>query len=93
MKWRATSGVLCDRRIPLKLKGKFYKTTVRPTMLYGVECQTIKRKHIYKMSVAEMRMLRQMCGKIKKDKIRNDRIRIHLKIVSIDVKLRENKFI
>jgi hypothetical protein len=25
-------------RVPQKLKGKFYKTTIRPAMLYGAEC-------------------------------------------------------
>ena len=38
IKWRNASGVLCDRRIPLRLKEKFYKTIIRPTMLYGSEC-------------------------------------------------------
>ena len=38
LKWRGASGVLCDKRIPLKLKRKFYKTAIRPPMLYGVEC-------------------------------------------------------
>ncbi|GKA21638.1 retrovirus-related pol polyprotein LINE-1 [Tanacetum coccineum] len=33
MKWRAASGVLCDRRIPLKLKGKFYRVVIRQAML------------------------------------------------------------
>ena len=42
IKWHQTSSVLCDKRIPHKLKGKFYRTTVRPAMLYGAECQPKK---------------------------------------------------
>ena len=38
MKWRQASGVLCDKRIQRKLKGKFYRTAIRPAMLYGAEC-------------------------------------------------------
>ena len=38
LKWRQTSSVLCDRRVPQKLKGKFYRTAFRPAMLYGAEC-------------------------------------------------------
>ncbi|KAL5555475.1 hypothetical protein UlMin_037711 [Ulmus minor] len=36
-KWRTTSGVLCDRRVPAKLKGKCYKIIVQPAMLYDLE--------------------------------------------------------
>jgi hypothetical protein len=38
LKWRQASGVLCDPRVTLKLKDKFYRTAIRPTMLYGAEC-------------------------------------------------------
>ena len=58
MKWRQASGVLCDKRVPQKLKGKFYRTTIRPAMLYGAECWPTKRRHVQQISVAEMRMLR-----------------------------------
>ena len=35
--WMRCSGVLCNRRMPVKLKGKVYKTVVRPALLYGAE--------------------------------------------------------
>jgi hypothetical protein len=42
VKWRQTSGVLCDKKIPNKLKDKFYMTTIRSAMMYGVECWATK---------------------------------------------------
>jgi len=44
-------------------------------MLYGTECWAIKRYHAQKMSVVEMCMLRWMCGKTSRDKVRNEDIR------------------
>jgi hypothetical protein len=43
LKWHQVSGVLCDPMVPLKLKGKFYRTAIRPAMLYGVKYLPIKR--------------------------------------------------
>ena len=36
MKWRQASGILCDKVVPQKLKGKFYRTAVRPAMVLSV---------------------------------------------------------
>ncbi|KAG5631502.1 hypothetical protein H5410_003219 [Solanum commersonii] len=48
MKWRLASGVLCDKKIPPRLKGKFYRVVVRPALLYGVECWPVKNAHVQK---------------------------------------------
>ncbi|KAG2620228.1 hypothetical protein PVAP13_3NG078803 [Panicum virgatum] len=45
LKWRQASGILCDKRVPQKLKGKFHRTAIRPAMLYGAECWPTKRQH------------------------------------------------
>ena len=33
--WKRVSRILCDRRISLRIKGKVYKTVIRPAMMYG----------------------------------------------------------
>ena len=64
---------------------------IRPAMLYGIEYWAVKKQYVSKMNVVEMRMLRWMCGKIKRDKIRNKRIHKMIEVVPIEEKIRENR--
>ncbi|KAF3669670.1 hypothetical protein FXO38_07472 [Capsicum annuum] len=72
LKWRLASGILCDKNERSKLKGKFYRVAVRPIILYGAECWSVKNFHIRKLKVAEMRMLRWMCSLTRRDGVRNE---------------------
>jgi len=70
---------------------KVLSTAIRPALLYDTECWAIKRHHGQKMSVAEMCMLRWMCGNTRKDKVRNEDIRTKIGVASIEEKMRENR--
>jgi hypothetical protein len=91
VKWRQASGVPCDKKVPNKLKGKFYKTVIKPAMMYGAECWAKKGQHVQKMSVAEMRMLRWICGHTRKDRIRNDDTRDKLGVAPIQENLVQHR--
>ena len=84
LKWRQASSILCDKRVPQKLKGKFYRMAIRPAMLYGAECWPTKIRHVQQLSVAEMRMLRWICGHTRMDRVRNDNIRDRLGVAQIE---------
>jgi hypothetical protein len=91
LKWRQASGVLYDSRVPLKLKVKFYRTTIRPAMLYGAECWPTKRRHVQQLSIAEMRMLQWICGHIRRDRVQNDNIRKRLGVAPVEEKLVQHR--
>ena len=81
--WKRVSGVLCDKRINGKIKGKVYRTVVRPALTYGADTWALKKAQERKLEVAEMRMLRCICGVTKLDNIRNERIRATTKVGEI----------
>ena len=65
-------------------EGKFYRTAIRPALLYGTKCWDIKRYRTQKMSVAEMHMFRWMCDNTRSNKMRNEDIRTKIDITSIE---------
>ncbi|GAB0089080.1 hypothetical protein DMENIID0001_035590 [Sergentomyia squamirostris] len=75
MKWRENSGVFCDKKMPRKLKGRLYKTVVRPALTYGSECWTMYKKYESKLTATEMKMLRMSAGVTKLDHIKSTFIR------------------
>ncbi|PHT63712.1 UDP-glucose:glycoprotein glucosyltransferase [Capsicum annuum] len=55
----------------------------------AVEYLPVKNSHIQKLKVAEMRMLRWMCGFTRADRVRNEIIREKVGVVSVEDKMRE----
>ena len=89
--WRRVSGVICDKRLPARVKGKVYRSMVRPAMVYGLETVAVTKKQVEEMEVAEMKMLRFTMGVTRKDKISNERIRSIFKVERLGMKMREGK--
>ena len=91
LKWQAATTMLCDKKFPNKVKGKFYKVTIRTSLLYGTKCWPVKNIFEHKMEVTEMRMLRWMCGHTLMDRIRNQEFRDKLGVAPISEKMHENR--
>ena len=87
--WRKVSGVMCDRRVPAKLKVKAYKTVVRPAMLYGLKTVALRKGQEAEMEIAELKMLRFSLGVTRMDRIRNEYIRGTVHVRCFGDKVRE----
>ena len=76
--WRKLTGVLYDRKIPLRLKAKIYETIIRPALTYGSECWAMKVTNKRKIVTTEMRMLRGILGVSRRDHYAKRRDSTHI---------------
>ena len=60
-------------------------------MMYGAERLAIKNVQEKNLDVVEIRILRWMCGVIKLDRIRNERIRGTTKVGELSKKVQEGR--
>ena len=88
-KWRDLSGVISDKKMPRKLKMKLYMTVIRPVLLYGGECWTVRKKEEEILEKTDMRMFRRIRGVTLRDKEKSVDIRKELGVTSIQEKVRE----
>ena len=89
--WRKCAGVMCDKRMSMKLKRKIYTTVIRPALIYGAETWTTTKREEERLNVNEMRMLRWSCGVTRKDRVPNKNIRGSLKVAEVRKKIMERQ--
>ena len=66
---------MCDKRISAKMKGRVYKTAVRPAMLFELEAAPLTKRQEKELEVAELEMSRFSLGVSRLHRIKNDYIR------------------
>ena len=90
-RFRDLSRVIYDKKVPVKLKSKLYKTVVRSAMVYGSECWALRKQEEQRLHTTEMKMLRWSQGKTRKDRIKNETIRGNAKVTPINSVLTQKR--
>ena len=52
-RWRRVSRVICDKRLPARVKGKVYSSVVRPAMVFGLETVAVTKKQVEEIKVRD----------------------------------------
>ena len=73
--WRQVEGVMYDRHISKKLKGKVLGACVTQAMLYGLETLPVFEKHQRRLQVCENNWVRRIAGVKRVDRRRMDELR------------------
>ena len=66
--WRAVEGVMADRRISKRLKGKVMSTCVTPACLYGTDTLALTELQQQRLQVCENNWVRKIARVMRADK-------------------------
>ena len=83
--------MLCDKKIPIKLKGKVYPMVVRLACCTIQSVRPIKNALVHRRLVVEMRMIRWMCSHTRFNRIKNEVFRKKVGVAPIEDKMRETR--
>jgi hypothetical protein len=82
----STSNIIVgNKELKEDTRMRIYKTVLVLTLLHGTESLTVLDKHKNRMQASEMKYLRKVIGKTRRDQIRNTKIRNQLKQESVEV--------
>ena len=87
--WGKITGVVCDKSVPIRLKGGIHKAVVRLALMYGLETAPVKKAEERKLNVTEIKMLQWMLGVTRRDKVKNEYIKGSLEVIEVSRKVQE----
>ena len=73
--WRQVEGVMSDRHISKKLKGKVLGACVTPAMLYGLDKIPVTEEHQHRLQVCENNWMGRIAGVKRVDRRRMDELK------------------
>lgn len=79
------ASFLGKKEVPSSIKAEIVKKIMKPVLTYGSETWTTNERIRSKITSIEMRFLRKIEGKTKKDRIRNEVFRKNLDIVPVAI--------
>ena len=79
------------KELTTKTKMSIFNSVYCPTLTYGSECWTLETRDKSRLQATEMKFLRRVVGKTKRDKIRNTTIRETVKTDSLEKRIERNQ--
>ena len=83
--------LLTNKDASLIMRRRLYSSCVRSSMLHGSETWPVRKENVVALQLAEMRMVRWMCGVKLKDRLPSQELRERLGIDDIALVLQQNR--
>src|SRR5678816_4259518 len=80
---RALYPIMKDRVMDIKVKKIIFDSTLVPTLTYAAETWSITTKEEKRIEAAEMKVLRTIVGKTRRDRVRNEWVRERVGVVPV----------